>query len=130
MAYNVVIEASDPGATIMANGQDIGKTPVTLKIFGNPNGRFHDFGSYFYVIQALPVATNQFAQSRVFRTGHMFSSEDMIPREIHFDMSKPAPVETQVYGGPGYPPPGYYYGYYGPRIYIGPPFFFGPPRRW
>jgi len=126
MAYNVIIEASDPGATIKANGEDIGKTPVTLKIFGNPNGTFHDFGSYFYVIQALPTAANQFAQTRVFRTGRGFTREDMIPRQIYFDMSKPAPAETRVYEGPGYPPDYYY----GPRFYIGPPFFFGPHRRW
>src|SRR5438128_1512453 len=40
VAYNVVIEASDPGATIKANGEDLGHTPVTLKIYGDPDGTF------------------------------------------------------------------------------------------
>jgi hypothetical protein len=122
MAYHIVIEASEPGATIIANGADIGKTPVTLKIFGNPDGTFHDFGSRYYVIQAIPVATNQFAQNKVFQSRRRGSSDKMIPHQFYFDMSKPAPVEPQVYVSPGYPPPGYYYG---PRFYIGPPFF-GP----
>src|SRR5437762_3873342 len=76
MAYNVLIEASEPGATIKANGEEIGATPVTLKIFGDPDGTFHDFGSYFYVIEALPLRTNQFYQVRQFRTGHLLTPED------------------------------------------------------
>ncbi len=118
VAYNVIIEASEPGAAIKANGQDVGNTPVTLKIYGDPDGTFHDFGSYYYVIQALPLATNQFAQTRVFRTGHLFTPEDMVPRQIYFDMTKPAPAENNYYGR-GY--------YYGPEIYIGPPPFFPGP---
>src|SRR2546423_1787022 len=111
MAYNVVIEASEPGALVKANGQDVGQTPLTLKIWGDPDGTFHDFGSYYYVIQAFPVATNQFTQTKVFRTGHMFTPEDVIPHQIYFDMNKPAPVETPAYWGQGYyPHPGYYYG--------------------
>jgi hypothetical protein len=69
MAYNVVIQSSVPGVRIQANGEDVGTTPLTLKIFGDPDGTFHDFGSYEYVIQAFPNSTNQFAQTRVFRTG-------------------------------------------------------------
>ena len=117
MAYNVVIEASEPGATIEANGEDVGHTPVTLKIYGDADGTFHDFGSYYYVIQAFPVVTNQFTQTRVFRTGHLFSPEDMVPRQIYFDMNKPAPAESQYYGDQRY----YHPGYYGPQIWIGPP---------
>jgi hypothetical protein len=114
MAYNVTIEASEPGAIIKANGQDIGHTPVTLKIYGDTDGTFHDFGSYYYVIQASGVASNQFTQTRVYRTGHLFTPEDMVPRSIFFDMSKPAPTPSpdRVYQ-PGV--------YYGPEIWIGPP---------
>src|SRR3954453_19314911 len=75
MAYLVPIESSEPGVRIHANGQDIGTTPLTLKIFGDPDGTFHDFGSYEYVIQAFPLRTNQFVQTRVFRTGRMFTPE-------------------------------------------------------
>src|SRR5881392_2106679 len=66
MAYDVLIEASEPGARIEANGESIGNTPVHLKIFGDPDGTFHDFGSEQYVINALPLTTNQYAQIRVF----------------------------------------------------------------
>jgi hypothetical protein len=127
MAYNVTIEASEPGATIKANGQDIGKTPLTLKIYGDTDGTFHDFGSYFYVIQAIPVASNQYAQTRVYRTGHLFTPEDMVPHSIFFDMSKPAPTPPAV-TVPG--------AYYGPQIWIGPPpgpygpAFYGPGPYW
>src|SRR5947208_13851278 len=72
MAYDVLIEASEPGAQIEANGQMIGNAPVHLKIFGDPDGTFHDFGSYYYVVRALPLATNQYPQVRMFRTGHLF----------------------------------------------------------
>src|SRR6267378_1336761 len=75
MAYDVLVEASPPGARIEANGQNLGNTPVHLKIFGDPDGTFHDFGSYYYVIRALPLTTNQFPQVRMFRTGHLFTPE-------------------------------------------------------
>src|SRR5207244_6742891 len=68
MAYDVLVDASPPGARIEANGQDIGNTPVHLKIFGDPDGTFHDFGSPFYVVKASPLATNQFPQPRYFGT--------------------------------------------------------------
>jgi hypothetical protein len=128
MAYYVLIDATPPGARIEANGADIGKTPVYLKIFGDPDGTFHDFGSYFYEVRALPVATNQFIQTRLFRTGHLLTPEDRIPSRIDFDMNRPAPPPYVPYG---YPPP-VYYGppyYYGP--YYGPEFqfYFGPRFR-
>src|SRR5207253_1714279 len=44
IAYDVLVEASAPGARIQANGQDVGATPVHLKIFGDPDGTFHDVG--------------------------------------------------------------------------------------
>src|SRR5437773_12416646 len=69
MAYDVLIEASEPGARIEANGEFIGNAPVHLKIFGDPDGTFHDFGSYFYVVRAFPLVTNQYVQTRAFRTG-------------------------------------------------------------
>jgi hypothetical protein len=122
MAYNVLIEASEPGARIEANGQNIGNTPVHLKIFGDRDGTFHDFGSYDYVVQAFPLVTNQFPQTRVFRTGHLLTPEDHIPSRIFFDMTQPPQPPAYPAYAPGYyPPPPYYYPpyyYYGPRIYI------------
>lgn len=131
IAYQVSITASEPDVRIEANGQDIGVAPVKLKIFGDKDGTFHDFGSYYYIIRAIPNNTNSFEQVRYFRTGKMFTPEDHVPREIYFDMSKRPPENAPggVYGSPNPPP---YYGpypypypypgpyYYGPRIYIGP----------
>ena len=126
MAYDVLVDASPPGARIEVNGQDVGESPVHIKIFGDPDGTFHDFGSYYYVLKASPISTNQFPQSRFFRTGHLLTPEDHIPSKIYFDMNQPAPTPPAY--APGYPPPPYYYGppYYGP--YYGPSvrFYFGP----
>lgn len=134
MAYVVQVDASPPGARIEANGQDLGPSPVNIKIFGDPDGTFHDFGSYYYVVKALPTATNQYPQIKLFRTGHMMTPEDRIPQRIYFDMNQPQPEPPSYYPGygpgPYYYPPQYYYGpgYYGPgfNFYIGP----GYHRRW
>jgi hypothetical protein len=133
MAYHVLVEASEPGARIEVNGDQVGNTPLTLKIFGDRDGTFHDFGSYHYVVRALPLATNQYAQTRFFGTGKSWSPEDRIPERIYFDMNQPAPVYSYPPpGSPMYyaPPPVYYYPppyYYGPGYYgPGVRFHFGP----
>jgi hypothetical protein len=124
MAYYVTVETSPPGARIEANGQVIGNAPLHLKIFGDPDGTFHDFGSYYYIVRALPVATNQFVQTRVFRTGHLFTPEDQVPQRIDFDMNQPNPYP---YAGAGYVYPAYPpAAYYGPPVYYGPPAYYGP----
>jgi hypothetical protein len=120
MAYNVLIEASEPGAQIEANGQVVGQTPLQLKIFGDPDGTFHDFGSDFYIIRALPLTTNQYAQAQMFGTGRWFGPEDRIPERVSFDMNQkpperpPAPL-LYPYPYPYYYPPPYYYG---PSFYL------------
>ena len=125
MAYDVLVEASAPGARIEANGQDVGNAPVHLKIFGDPDGTFHDFGSPYFVIRALPLSTNQLEQIRFFGTGHGFGPEDRIPKQVYFDMNQ----KTQVYAP--YGPPVYGYPYYGPPVYYGPPYpyYWGPEFR-
>lgn len=122
IAYDVLIEASEPGARIEANGESIGNTPLHLKIFGDKDGTFHDFGSDFYSIRALPLTTNQFPQMKLFQTGRMFSPQDRIPQRLYFDMTQPAPV---------YPPPGPpVYVYPSPPVYYGPPpYYYGPSFR-
>ena len=123
IAYDVTIEASAPGAHVLANGQDVGVTPLHLKIFGDKDGTFHDFGSSYYVIEATPTTTNQFPQSRVFQTGHMMGPEDRIPQRIFFDMTQNQPVYA-----PGAPIVGYPYG--PPAVYYGPPaYYYGPSFR-
>lgn len=119
MAYDVLIEASAPGAKIEANGEIIGDAPLHLKIFGDTDGTFHDFGSDFYLIRALPLTTNQYAQVRTFGTGHWFGPEDRIPERIYFDMNQRAPEYPP--GAPGYAYPYPYPYYYGP-----PPYYYGP----
>ena len=88
IAYNVEIESSEPGARVETNGDYVGKTPLTLKIFGDKDGTFHNFGSQDYVIQVFPVNTNQFVQTKVFRTGGWFSQEDRIPGRLFFDLNE------------------------------------------
>jgi hypothetical protein len=118
MAYSVLVDASPPGAHIEVNGQDVGQAPVRIKIFGDPDGTFHDFGSYYYVVRALPITTNQYVQTKFFRTGHMLTPEDHIPARIYFDMNQPARE---------YPPPSYYRNYAPPPYYYGDPYYYGPP---
>jgi hypothetical protein len=88
IAYLVPIESSEPGIRIEANNDYIGKTPVTLKIFGDKDGTFHNFGSSEYIIRAFPANTNQYIQTKVFRTGGWFSQEDKIPSRLYFNMSQ------------------------------------------
>jgi hypothetical protein len=90
IAYNVLIESSELGVRIEANQDYVGTTPVTLKIFGDKDGTFHNFGSPEYVIRALPTKPGQCMQTKVFRTGKWFAPEDMIPRRIFFDMGQPS----------------------------------------
>lgn len=128
MAYEVQVEANEPGVKVEVNGEVVGETPVTLKIFGDPDGTFHDFGDFYYTVRGLPIHTNQYVQTAQFRTGHLMSGEDRIPRRIYFDMNQPPPAYSpqNYYGAPA--PPAYYYG--GPPVYVGPRVYFGPPRYW
>jgi hypothetical protein len=88
IAYLVQVEASEPDVRIEANNDSIGKAPLTLKIFGDKDGTFHNFGSQEYIIRAFPSDTNHFVQTKVFRTGGWFSQEDSVPSRIYFDMSQ------------------------------------------
>jgi hypothetical protein len=133
MAYDVLIDATVPGARIVANGREIGNTPLHLKIFGDPDGTFHDFGSYYYVIKAYPLTTNQFAQVAYFRTGRNWTGQDYIPSRIDFEMNlPPPPPPAYEYPPPPYYWPPYHYGwpYYGwPYGYWGPNYYWGPSVR-
>jgi hypothetical protein len=120
IAYDVLVESSPPGVRIAANGEDVGVTPLTLRIFGDKDGTFHDFGAYEYVVQAYPADTNQYLQTRVFQTGRMFTPQDTIPRQIFFEMHQPpARYVVPAYPPAYYAPPPHYY-YYGPRYYHSP----------
>jgi hypothetical protein len=86
IAYYVSIETSDPDVRIETNEDYVGKAPLTLKIWGDKDGTFHNFGSSDYVIKAIPANTNLTTQYKVFRTGGWFSQEDRIPKALFFDM--------------------------------------------
>ena len=88
IAYNVQIESSEPGARIEANGDYVGKTPMTLKIFGDKDGTFHNFGSSDYVIKAFPVKAGQHVQTKLFRTGGWWTPEDKVPGRLFFDLNQ------------------------------------------
>ena len=85
IAYLVEVESSDPGARVEVNNEYVGKTPMSLKIFGDRDGTFHNFGSYHYTITAYPVRPGQQPQTKDFRTGGWFTAEDRIPKKIYFD---------------------------------------------
>ena len=88
IAYYVQVEASEPGVRIEADNDYVGAAPVTLKIFGDKDGTFHNFGSQEYVIKAFPSDTNHFVQTKIFNTGRWFGPEDKIPKRIYFDMTQ------------------------------------------
>ena len=89
IAYKVQVESNEPGVRIEANKDYVGNTPLELKIYGDRDGTFHNFGSAHYVIQAIPVKPGQNLQTKFFRTGEAFTGEDKIPRRIFFDMTQP-----------------------------------------
>lgn len=88
IAYRVQVESSEPGVRSEANEEFVGTTPLTLTIFGDRDGTFHNFGSSDFTIRALAGKSGQFTQTKVFRTGGWFSQEDRVPKRIFFDMQQ------------------------------------------
>src|SRR5258705_899035 len=64
IAYLIEVESSEPGARLEVNNDYVGRTPTTLKIFGDKDGTFHNFGSYEYRITPSPVRAGQQAQTK------------------------------------------------------------------
>jgi hypothetical protein len=94
IAFYVSVESTEPGVRIEANGDYIGNTPLKLKIFGDKDGTFHNFGSYDYIIKAYPPRPGQDPQAKYFRTGGWFTAEDMIPKRVFFDFGPPPEPKT------------------------------------
>jgi PEGA domain len=88
IAHMIEIESSDPGARVEVNRDFVGRTPITIKVFADEDGTFHNFGSPQFVIQVFPVRTNQFVQTKIFRTGRWFASEDRVPKRLYFDLNQ------------------------------------------
>jgi hypothetical protein len=89
VAYYVPVDSSEPGARIDVNGETVGKTPMTLKIFGDRDGTFHNFGSYDFIVKAFPPGTGREPQTKIYKTGALFAREDKIPQRIYFDFGPP-----------------------------------------
>ena len=85
IAYNVPVESSEPGAKIEVNYQFVGATPTTIKIFGDRDGTFHNFGSDEFIVRAYPPRASQYPQTKVFKTGAFGIQDDKIPQKIFFD---------------------------------------------
>lgn len=88
IAYYVKVESSEPGARVEVNDDHAGTTPLDLRIWGDKDGTFHNFGSSDFVIRVFPVRAGQSAQTKVFRTGGWFSQEDRIPKHLFFDLDQ------------------------------------------
>ena len=88
IAYFIEVESSEPGGRIEVNGEHVGTTPAKLKVFGDRDGTFHNFGTDDFVIKIYPSKPSQSIQTRVFRTGRWFSQEDKIPKRIYVDSNE------------------------------------------
>ena len=88
VAYSVSIESSLAGTKIEVNYKPSGVTPVTVKIFGDRDGTFHNFGSDEYIVRAYPPDPAEFPQTKIFKTGAMGVKDDKIPDKIFFDFGK------------------------------------------
>jgi hypothetical protein len=89
IAYQVPVDASEPGATIEVNYKIEGKAPLTIKIFGDRDGTFHNFGHDEFTVRAYPPTTNHYPQTKIFKTGTMGVKDDQIPQKIYFDFGAP-----------------------------------------
>ncbi|KAB2660062.1 MAG: hypothetical protein DVB31_14775 [Verrucomicrobia bacterium] len=85
VAYYVPVESSEPGTKIEANFEMIGSAPLKLRIWGDTDGTFHNFGSYDYTVRAYPSRPGLSPQMKHFRCGGMFQPEDRIPEKIFFE---------------------------------------------
>ena len=99
IAYHIPIDSSEPGARIEVNGESVGVTPMTLKIFGDRDGTFHNFGFNEVIVRAYPPSGGT-SQSKVFQTGTISVHDDKIPESIYFDFgpvsnNSPRPLVKQ-----------------------------------
>jgi hypothetical protein len=94
IAYHVDIETSEPGARVELDNESVGVSPLSLKIFGDRDGTFHNFSGPFCVIRVYPVRPGQYVQTKRFLTGGFFASQDRIPSKLYFDLSlQPGPTD-------------------------------------
>jgi hypothetical protein len=89
IAYQVPVDSSEPGAKVEVNSKVVGVTPLTIKIFGDRDGTFHNFGSDEFVVRGYPLRPEQFPQTKIFKTGAFGIKDDKIPEKIYFDFGPP-----------------------------------------
>ena len=90
IAYTIAIEANEPGAKIEVNHKMLGTAPLTVKVFGDKDGTFHNFGDDEYVVRGYPPRQDQYPQTKIFKTGAFGIKDDKIPQKIYFDFSPAA----------------------------------------
>lgn len=87
IVYNVPIESNLEGTKVEVNYTVVGVAPTTVKIFGDRDGTFHNFGNDEYVVRAYPPGTNYYPKTQIFKTGAFGVHDDRVPEKIvfHFD---------------------------------------------
>jgi len=89
-AFYLQVQASRDGISVETNNVLAGKAPLTIKVFGDTGGTFHNFGAPQFVVRALPATTNAFVPTQKFRTGTKSTPGDKIPGVVFFDMDRPS----------------------------------------
>jgi len=90
------VDSSEPGAKIEVNYQFVGGTPTTIKIFGDRDGTFHNFGSDEFIVRAYPPRASQYPQTKIFKTGAFGIQDDKIPQKIFFDFGRPTKSPNEM----------------------------------
>lgn len=85
IAYNVPVESNLPGTKIEVNYQVIGVAPLSVKIFGDRDGTFHNFGNDEYIVRAYPPDSSYYPKTQIFKTGAFSIKDDLIPKKITFN---------------------------------------------
>lgn len=93
IAYSIQIEASEPGTKIEVNHEVVGIAPVTVKVFGDKDGTFHNFGDDEYVVRGFPPKPELYPQTKIFKTGAFSIKDDKIPQRIYFNF-QPSPAKA------------------------------------
>jgi hypothetical protein len=89
IAHYVRIESEHPGRKIEIDGEYVGVTPCTVKVWGDLDGTFHKFNSRHWDVVAHPSPQmGGIIDRKKYRTaGTEFSGEDRIPKAIYFPTS-------------------------------------------
>ncbi len=87
IAYYVEVESSEAGARVEVNEDHVGSTPIKIRIWGDEDGTFHNFGTSDFIIKVIPAREGH-VQTKVFRTGGWFAQEDRVPTRLYFDLKQ------------------------------------------